>query len=141
MTGRLFLVDDDPDDVMIFCEALSEIDSSIACDFEQDPRKAVTKIIERAIKPDIIFLDLNMPVFDGWQVLEAIKANAASRAIPVVIYSTLPLDRDIRRAKKLGASCYFSKPLDFIELRTNLRVVITAFNNGELNQVSSHFQY
>jgi len=141
MSRRFLLIDDDPDEGLIFCEALFEIDPTIACDLEQEAKVAVAKIVDQIVQPNLIFLDLNMPIIDGWQVLRAIKSNPASQSIPVVIYSTSPLDRDIVRAKELGASGYFSKPLDFIELRTSLGSIISAFNNGDLNKFASDFQY
>jgi CheY-like chemotaxis protein len=141
MSRRFLLIDDDPDDGLIFCEALLELDPTIACDLVQEAKVAIAKIVDHIVKPDLIFLDLNMPVIDGWQVLRAIKSNPASQSIPVVIYSTSPMDHDIARAKKFGASGYFTKPLDFIELRINLGSIISAFDKGELNKIPSDFQY
>jgi CheY-like chemotaxis protein len=141
MSRRFLLIDDDPDDGLIFCEALLDIDPTIACDLEQEAKVAIAKIVDHIVQPDLIFLDLNMPILDGWQVLRAIKSNPGSQSIPVVIYSTSPLDRDIARAKEFGASAYFSKPLDYIELRTNLGSIISAFDKGEFNKIPSDFQY
>src|SRR5689334_12244205 len=142
MSRRFLLIDDDPDDGLIFCEALREIDPNIVCDLEQEAKAAIARIADQTMTPDLIFLDLNMPVIDGWQVLRAIKSNPSSQSIPVVIYSTSPLERDIARAKDFGASAYFSKPLDFIELRNNLGLIISAFDKRAFDKkLLSDFQY
>lgn len=54
-------------------------------------------------KPDIMLLDLMMPGVDGFQVLEKVKSDENTKAIPVVVFSNLSDDKDINRAKELGA--------------------------------------
>jgi DNA-binding response OmpR family regulator len=54
-------------------------------------------------KPDIMLLDLMMPGVDGFQVLEKVKSDESTKAIPVVVFSNLSDDKDINRAKELGA--------------------------------------
>ena len=60
-------------------------------------------------KPDLILLDLIMPVMDGFETLKELKANSGSRDIPVVVLSNLGQDEDIERAKKEGAVDYLVK--------------------------------
>ena len=60
-------------------------------------------------RPDIILLDLVMPVKDGFEVLKEIKSNALLKDIPVIVASNLGQDEDIKRAKLLGAADYFIK--------------------------------
>ncbi|HJX59608.1 MAG TPA: response regulator [Patescibacteria group bacterium] len=60
-------------------------------------------------RPDIILLDLVMPVKDGFEVLKEIKSNALLKDIPVIVASNLGQDEDIKRAKLLGATDYFIK--------------------------------
>lgn len=61
-------------------------------------------------KPDLILLDLMMPVMDGWQFLQAVRQEAALSAIPVVVVSAA--DRSQARAAALGVAAYLQKPLD-----------------------------
>ena len=60
-------------------------------------------------KPDIILLDLIMPVKDGFEVLKEIRSNANFKEIPVVVASNLGQAEDVKRAKLLGATDYFIK--------------------------------
>jgi len=63
----------------------------------------------KTIKPDIILLDLVMPVKDGFTVLSELKANASLKMIPVIITSNLSQKEDIDKAKGLGASDFVIK--------------------------------
>lgn len=60
-------------------------------------------------QPDLIFLDFNLPRLDGREVLRMLKAEEATKSIPVVIVSSSERDEDVRRAYELGASSYVSK--------------------------------
>ena len=60
--------------------------------------------------PDLIFLDVNMPVMDGFAVCSALKADPKTRPIAVVMLTALGQDADKERAKRAGADGYFTKP-------------------------------
>ncbi len=63
-----------------------------------------------AIRPDIVFLDLNLPGKDGKSVLTEAKSDPALRKIPIVIFSTSSAHKDIHSSYELGANCYITKP-------------------------------
>jgi chemotaxis family two-component system response regulator Rcp1 len=63
-------------------------------------------------RPDLVLLDLNLPNMDGREVLEAIKADPALRAIPVVVVTSSAAEADIVRTYALNANCYVTKPVD-----------------------------
>ena len=63
----------------------------------------------RASKPDLVLLDLIMPVMNGFEVLKEMRADKSLKDIPVVILSVLGQDNDIKEAKKLGAIDYIVK--------------------------------
>lgn len=63
--------------------------------------------------PDLIILDLNMPVMDGREALKEIKSDPRFRIIPVVILTTSQAEEDVLRSYNLHANCYISKPIDF----------------------------
>lgn len=65
-----------------------------------------------ARRPELILLDVNMPVMDGYQVLEILKAEASLKSIPVIAVTANALPRDIERGKKAGFSAYLAKPID-----------------------------
>ncbi|MFH1415051.1 MAG: response regulator [Elusimicrobiota bacterium] len=75
-------------------------------------------IVEKE-QPDLIMLDLMMPVMDGFQVLEALKQNDATKGIPVVIVSAQKDEKDINRAYNLGAADYVVKgghPRNYLDM-------------------------
>ena len=60
-------------------------------------------------KPDIIILDLVMPKMDGFEVLKELSASVTLRKIPVLVFSTLGQESDVRKAKNMGATDYVNK--------------------------------
>lgn len=74
-----------------------------------------------AERPDVVFLDLNMPKMDGWEVLAEMQADQGLRSIPVVVLSTASRPSDIHRAFGLGARHYISKPPLFDDWITELK--------------------
>jgi len=81
----IMFVDDDPDDVKIFGEAVKEVDSEINFLSASSGTKALEILGTRKELPDFIFLDVNMPRMNGMQFLEAIKKDKKFSGIPVVM--------------------------------------------------------
>jgi CheY-like chemotaxis protein len=69
----------------------------------------------KAPRPDLIFLDLNLPRKDGREVLAEIKTSNDLRRIPVIVLTTSESDTDVQRAYELHANCYVKKPTDLDE--------------------------
>jgi chemotaxis family two-component system response regulator Rcp1 len=67
---------------------------------------------QSAPRPDLILLDLNLPVMDGREVLEKIKDHDEFKRIPVVILTTSKAEEDILKTYNLHANCYVTKPVD-----------------------------
>jgi CheY-like chemotaxis protein len=65
--------------------------------------------------PLLVLLDLNLPVLDGYQVLERMKANEGTRRIPVIILTTTNDRREVSRCYDLGCSVYVTKPVDYAQ--------------------------
>lgn len=129
MVKRFLLVDDDIDDRELFSEALAAVSPGIQCDLAADAEEALNKLDSKEIDmPDVIFLDINLPVMTGWQFLTSLKSRAAYRDIPVIMYSTSNNQRDKDIAKNLGALCFITKPNAFKTLRRTLDVVVTYSN-------------
>ena len=63
-------------------------------------------------KPDLILMDLGMPVMDGWEATRAIKANEALKHIPVIAVTSHAMVGDEIEARKAGCDDYLSKPID-----------------------------
>ena len=74
-----------------------------------------TGVFTDAPRPDLIFLDLNLPRKDGREVLAEIKGNNDLRRIPVIVLTTSESDMDVKKAYELHANCYIRKPTDLDE--------------------------
>ncbi len=120
-----FIVDDDPDDQELFIKALKEIDEFCACETAFDGQEALYRLShEMFLSPDFIFLDLNMPRMNGKQFLAEIKKDKKLQQIPVVIYSTSAVEKDILETAQLGAVTFLQKPNKFDDLSSALSDII-----------------
>ena len=123
---RFLLADDDEDDRNFFERAIHEIDPTASCYLAENGRDALTLLSNTKVsKPDIIFLDVNMPVMDGWECLKRIKENDEYRNVHVVIYSTTSQQTHVLKALQLGALCLFTKPDSFKRIKEILSQAIT----------------
>lgn len=125
-TGEKFflLADDDRDDAEIFAEALEKADSRFSFLHVEDGHQVLAFLSDtRNRRPDLIFLDLNMPEMNGWQCLAKLKNDMYFKDIPVIIYSTSSHPRDREIAHHLGAATFFTKPSEFTLLIEKLRQI------------------
>ena len=121
-----FIVDDDIDDQDLFIEAVNEVDDSIECMSASNCEEALDLLKNKKIgKPDMIFLDLNMPKLNGKQCLAELKKEAHLADIPVIIYSTSSEKRDIEETTRLGAAHFLTKPNKFEELCKAISYVVS----------------
>src|SRR5687767_1642323 len=121
----ILIIDDDADDIELFCMAVAEIDKSIKCISARTGEEAL-KILKKSLlrKPDYIFLDLNMPRMNGKQCLSLIKKDPELCDIPVIIYSTSKLPEDYRETKELGAVYFLTKPSRHTDLERAIAYVL-----------------
>lgn len=121
----IYLIDDDMDDVELFRDALEEVDPSVSLQYANDGHEAVRSLTQRTDKlPDLVFLDISMPVFSGLQCLASFKKDKQLRDLPVIIYSTSSQDREIKMAHELGALAFVTKPNDFRVLKRILTLIL-----------------
>lgn len=78
---------------------------------------------EQKAKPDLIFLDLNLPRLDGRELLRLLKEERTTKAIPVIIVSSSEREEDVRKAYELGASSYISKSAILDDVDSMLRTI------------------
>mgnify|MGYP001591415387 CR=1 FL=1 len=80
----------------------------------------------RELKPDAIFLDLNMPGHSGYEVLQHLRADPAIAATKVVVTSAKHYAVDIRQSHELGADLYLTKPYTVEQINKSLEVLLGA---------------
>jgi CheY-like chemotaxis protein len=138
--GKFFLLaDDDNDDADLFREALSSIDPPVDFHHVEDG-EMIFQFLEtiQGKKPDIIFLDLNMPGMNGWQCLAKLKNDNDFKDIPVIMYSTSSHQRDKEIANELGALGFITKPFDYKIVKVILSKIAQA--DGNLQEIVNKFR-
>jgi CheY-like chemotaxis protein len=120
---RILLVDDDADDQLYFQDAINEINELLKCEIANNGREAIEQM-KVPPPPDLIFLDLNMPVMNGYEYLAYLKTEDRYKDIPVIIFTTSQNTNDIERSRKMGAELFFTKPSNFNTLCSKLGKIL-----------------
>lgn len=128
------LVVDDHDDNLILLKMVLEA-RGLGCLTATDGLQGLA--IAQSERPDLILLDLEMPIMDGFTMLEALKADSRTRGIPVIILTATYLQPlSVERGLGLGADEYLTKPINTEELLVRIRSVIrTRKAENELQQL------
>ncbi|MBF4491008.1 response regulator [Flavobacterium sp. JLP] len=123
---RILLTDDDADDREFFADAIADIHLNFPVEFCKNGLELVNRLYDKNLGiPDIIFLDLNMPIMSGIESLKQIRDDSKFKNIPIIaIYSTSATEDGIRDTFGLGANAYIVKPTDFNDLKKLLKKVI-----------------
>jgi len=125
MVKRIWLAEDDSDDIDLFVEALTDIDKSIVYNCARNGKELIAKLnIGESDFPELIFLDVNMPEMNGWECLAYLKKNPTFKDIPVIIYSTSSAKTNTENAVELGAFCFYEKPSNYTILREFLEIIV-----------------
>ena len=117
---HLLLVEDNPDDEAMTLRSLNKSQLGNRVDVVRDGKAALDYFFDaegglcRDPKqfPAMVLLDLKLPKVDGLQVLKALRAHDATAMLPVVVFTSSDLDRDIVESYKLGANSFVSKPVN-----------------------------
>ncbi|MFT7351644.1 MAG: CheY-like chemotaxis protein [Flavobacterium sp.] len=117
---HILLVEDNEGDILLTTEALEEFkicnklsvvrNGKLAIDFIQ--KKGEFKDVER---PDIIILDINLPLKNGVEVLEVIKSDSETKSIPVIMLTTSSSETDIVKSYANNANAFITKPMDVVD--------------------------
>lgn len=127
-TIRILLVEDNPGDVRLTQEALKS--GKILYDLQvvKDGRQALDFLYRNApypdaFTPDLILLDLNIPVVSGREVLAEVKSDPHLKQIPVIILTTSSDERDVTDTYAHDANCYITKPFDFDQFINVIKLI------------------
>jgi len=110
---QILLADDDDDDAFLFHEALSQVNVNTDLIIAENGMRLMQILNEGKYKPDLIFLDMNMPVKNGLECLEEIKQLNGFDDVRVIILSTSVAKYMLDSAYKSGANLYIQKPTSF----------------------------
>lgn len=122
---HIFLVDDDLDDRLFFEEAIQCLDMNVSLEMFSGGQELIEYFQDKAKRlPDLLFLDLNMPVVDGMECLEKIRGKDHLKEIIVAIYSTSASEKDIEETFIKGANIYIQKPNNFDQLKKSIKKIL-----------------
>jgi CheY-like chemotaxis protein len=124
----ILLVEDDPGDELITREAFEHNKLKNRLHVAHDGEEGLDYLYKRgrfeeAARPDLILLDLNLPKYDGRQLLEKIKGDPDLARIPVVVLTTSSAEEDILKSYKLHANAYVTKPVDLDQFMKAVRQI------------------
>ncbi len=123
---KILLVEDSPLDAELTIRALKDGKLANTVEWVKDGQQALDYLFQEGdyagrtgVLPQLVLLDLKMPRVSGIEVLRAIKSDARTRLIPVVVMTSSQEEKDIAESYDLGVNSYVVKPVDFIAM-TNL---------------------
>ena len=113
---EILLVEDNEDDIILIEEAFAGARMMNVINNVRDGEAALAYLrregpYKNAVRPGLILLDINMPKMNGFEVLEAIKANPQLQPLPVIILTTSEREEDVVRSYVYGACSYIRKPV------------------------------
>lgn len=117
----IFYTDDDAEDLEFFTEVTSAMGDHLNIVTQNNGKKLLHDLKNPPPNPHIVFLDLNMPGFSGFDVLQQLRSSIEYKNLPIVIFSTSSDEQTIAKSMELGASFYISKPTDYTLLKKTIQ--------------------
>jgi len=125
---RVLLVEDNKDDIELANLALKRTGHQVTLEVATNGRDGLARILDVTEPPDLVLLDINLPVMDGFQVLERLAGNDAARRVPIVVLSTSTRPGDLERLTRLGARELHSKFIKFEEFIILMRRLLEQYS-------------
>jgi len=122
LSKSILLVEDDQDDQDVFTDCIKKIENATLYGVAHNGREALDKLVNSPQPPDMIFMDINMPIMNGLECLIEIMNNSRLKNIPVVMLSTDTGQAQLARI--LGAKAFIKKPTDCETLHTKVEQMI-----------------
>jgi len=124
---KILIVDDEPKNIKLVASYLGVV-KNYELSYTTFPKKALEMISEH--KYDLILLDINMPVIDGYEVCKIIKKHPKTQHIPVMFLTAMLDDKSMENAFRVGAADYITKPIKKLELVSRVKTIF-AFHKYE----------
>jgi two-component system, cell cycle response regulator DivK len=123
---RILYVEDNENNVYMLTRRLTRhgFEVMVAADGAQGVE------IARSEHPDLILMDLNMPVLDGWEAARQLKSAPETRAIPIIALSAHAMSGDRERALEAGCDDYDTKPVQINSLLTKMRALLPGMGDS-----------
>jgi CheY-like chemotaxis protein len=135
---RIFLADDNQADCISFGKALAELNLYTRLTFVNNGEQMMQILeLNEAYPPDIIFLDVNMPLSNGYECLDQIRQNKVFENIPVVMMSVSNAVETVNKAYKHGASLFVCKPNAFPKLKEMLKQILAMEWDINVRQITT----
>jgi CheY-like chemotaxis protein len=122
--GSILCVDDDDDDATLMEAAVNQLNEGISFIKCYDAREALNLLAHSDSLPDLILLDVNMPLLNGFDCLREIRKIPAMREIPVVMISTSASPKDVATALEIGARRFLTKPNTYSQICEMMQDII-----------------
>lgn len=120
MAKKVLVVDDNPISRELIHEVLENSDRKVV---EADNGEEALKMIASE-KPDIVLLDIQLPVFDGYEVLKRVRSDPGMVNLPVIALTAYAMQQDREKALAAGFDDYITKPIDAASLRTRIKNIL-----------------
>ena len=130
--SRRILIVDDEASIRLICR-INLAAGGWTCDEADNGEEAVERI--RTEPPDVVLLDVMMPIRDGWMVAEDLADDPNLRDVPIVFVTARAEQRDRERAHSLGAVGYLTKPLNPVGLSATIEEILRRIEQGEREQL------
>ena len=132
------MADDDRDDYVILQQAALKIENPLTITYAANWIELLRLLVKT--EPDILFLDLNMPVKDGFECLESLRADKRFIKLPIIIYSTSLSKIDIDKAHQKGANYFVVKPHAIQDI-SNMLSKVTSMSKEDLTATVSREKF
>ena len=118
--NKILVIDDEEITLLLLSNLLSKADYDVVT--TDQPLKGVQLAMQE--KPDLIFLDINMPKRNGWSLFSQLRSQQGMEDVPVVILTSDAHDESVELAVELGAASYLKKPVDGDTIKTKISEIL-----------------
>jgi len=132
---KVLLIEDDKIEVMKLNRVIDKLDVAHEIIEANNGEEALDLLQQKALLPDIILLDLNMPKINGIEFLGILKNDAVLRYIPTIILTTSSNEKDLLECYKLGIAGYVLKPLKYEDYVNKIEKLLAYWSINELKKI------
>ncbi len=136
----IFYADDDQEDLDFFREIVDAIDDTVVVHTQSTGQQLMKALNNPPPTPHLIFLDINMPGMNGFDVLKKVRGSENHKGLPIVIFSTSGDEDAIKKSRELGATFYVQKSSVFDQLKKSIEHALK-INWGTFITSDNNFVY